>query len=164
MTGDSTAAERAERFACDDVAPDLDQELFRARTVAASPAVLYRWLTQLRTAPYSYDLVDNLGRRSPRHLDAHAPALAIGQRALILFRVAAFADDDHLTVLTRGWVSMAMTYRVRAVDGGTRLVVKVRCGYPGGPAGRLLRVLLPWGDAVMVRKQLRTLGGLAETW
>ncbi len=163
--GSSTAAERAERYPCDDLgagqAPELDQELFRARTVAADPATVYRWLGQLRVAPYSYDLVDNLGRRSPRTVTDGRP-LAVGQRALVLFRVAAFATDDHLTVLTRGRWSMAMTYRVRACAGGTRLVVKVRCGYPSTPDGWLGRRLLPWGDGIMVHKQLATLAELAE--
>lgn len=161
-TGGSTAAERVEHYPCDELAPELDQELFRARTVAAPPPVVFRWLTQLRRAPYSYDLVDNLGRRSPRTLDPAAPPLAVGQRALIVFRVVAFAVDDHLTVATRGRWSMVMTYRVRAVPGGTRLVVKLRCGYPATLDGRLGRALLPWGDWVMVRRQLAVLGGLAE--
>jgi hypothetical protein len=163
-TGGSTAAERQERYPCDELAPELEQELFRARTVAAPPQVVFRWLAQLRHAPYSYDLVDNLGRRSPRTLDPAAPPLAVGQRALIVFRVAAFALDDHLTVDTRGRWSMVMTYRVRPVPGGTRLVVKVRCGYPTALDGRLGRVLLPWGDWLMVRRQLVVLGSLAETW
>lgn len=170
-TGGSTAAERDQHYPCDELAPELDQELFRARTVAAPPAVVFRWLTQLRRAPYSYDLVDNLGRRSPRTLDAPTTPLAVGQRALVVFRVESFAVDDHVTVATRGgwsmvdgrW-SMVMTYRVRAAPGGTRLVVKIRCGYPATLDGRLGRVLLPWGDWVMVRRQLAVLGALAETW
>ncbi|GAB2922807.1 hypothetical protein GCM10027047_20070 [Rhodococcus aerolatus] len=161
-TAGSTAAERGLHYACDDVAPDLGQQLWRARTVRASPAAVWRWLPQLRVAPYSWDLVDNLGRRSPRTVDPDAPPLAVGQRALLVFAVASFAVDDHLTVLHRGAVSMAMTYRVLPHPRGSRLVVKVRCGYPGGPLGRALAALLPVGDAVMVDKQLRTLGGLAE--
>lgn len=160
-TGGSSAAERGERYACDEVAPDLTQPLFRARTVAAEPATVYRWLGQLRVAPYSWDLIDNLGRRSPGTITDHRP-LQVGQRALVIMRVCSFVVDDHLTVLTRGRWSMAMTYRVRAVAGGTRLAVKVRCGYPSTPDGWAGRVLLPWGDAVMVHKQLATLAGLAE--
>lgn len=163
-TGGSTAVERDERYPCDELAPELDQELFRARTVAASPAVVFRRLTQPRHAPYSYDLVDNLGRRSPRTLDAPTTPLAVGQRTLVVFRVESFAVDDHVTVATRGRWSMVMTYRVRAAPGGTRLVVKIRCGYPATLDGRLGRVLLPWGDWVMVRRQLAVLGALAETW
>lgn len=160
-TGASTPAERGERYACDEIAPELDQPLFRARTVAAEPPTVYRWLGQLRVAPCSWDLVDNLGRRSPRTVTDHRP-LQVGQRALSIMRVCSFVVDDHLTVLTRGRWSMAMTYRVRAVAGGTRLVVKVRCGYPSTPDGWVGRLLLPWGDGLMVRKQLATLAALAE--
>ena len=162
VTAGSTPAERALDYACDDVAPDLPQQLWRARTVRAAPAAVWRWLPQLRVAPYSWDLVDNLGRRSPRTIDPDAPPLAVGQRALVVFRVAAFEPEDHLTVLHRGAVSMAMTYRVLPDQDGARLVVKVRCGYPRGPLGRVLGAGLPLGDAVMVDKQLRTLGALAE--
>jgi hypothetical protein len=161
-TAGSTAAERGLVSGCDAVAPDLSQVLWRARTVRASPAAVWRWLPQLRVAPYSWDLVDNLGRRSPRTVDPDAPPLAVGQRALVVFRVAAFTPGEELVVLHRGAISMAMSYRVLPHPRGCRLLVTVRCGYPRGPLGAVLRALLPLGDAVMVDKQLRTLGGLAE--
>ena len=40
----------------------------RGVPVAAPADVVWRWVRQLQVAPYSYDLVDNLGRRSPRTL------------------------------------------------------------------------------------------------
>jgi hypothetical protein len=66
-----TLAERAEWFRCDDEMDerrDVDRWL-RAIDIDASVDVTYRWLCQFKIAPYSYDWIDNIGRRSPR--DAH---------------------------------------------------------------------------------------------
>jgi hypothetical protein len=47
-------------------------------------------------------------------------------------------------------------------DRECRLLAKLRVGYPRGPMGRLMRVILPPGDLVMMRRQLLNLEGLAE--
>ena len=54
----SSDLERAEPYPCDRLLVDGDDALFRAIDVAAPVAVVYRWLCQLRVAPYSYDLID----------------------------------------------------------------------------------------------------------
>ena len=74
----STAAERAMPMPCDELVRRPSQRLHRAVDVEASPEVAYRWLTQLRLAPYSYDWLDNLGRRSPRDLVPGTDDLAVG--------------------------------------------------------------------------------------
>jgi len=60
--------ERAAPLPCDELLPDAHSRCDRAISVDAPAAVRFRWLCQLRVAPYSYDLLDNLGRRSPREL------------------------------------------------------------------------------------------------
>ena len=62
----STAEERAASYPCEAFVPDPELAVFRAIDISAPVPVVFRWLCQLRVAPYSYDLLDNLGRRSPK--------------------------------------------------------------------------------------------------
>jgi hypothetical protein len=172
-TWGSTAAERAARYPCDDLVAGPRIPLFRAIDVAAPPDLAFRWVGQLRLAPYSFDLVDNLGRRSPRELSADLGPPRAGERAMTIFRIADVVPDRELTlrlvepsgragVLLRPlWAPAAVTYRVAPAAAGSRIVVKYVTADPGGPLGLLLRTLLPPGDLVMMRRQLRTLAGLA---
>jgi hypothetical protein len=64
----TSSLERARRTPADDLVPDPVARWTRGVTSHAGPAHLRRWLTQLTVAPYSYDLLDNRGRRSPHEL------------------------------------------------------------------------------------------------
>ncbi|MBO0828981.1 MAG: hypothetical protein J2P24_14505 [Streptosporangiales bacterium] len=164
----ATAAEVADTYGCDALLPDAPDRLVRAVGSRATPARLYRWLCQLRLAPYSYDLVDNYGRRSPRALVPGTEDLAVGQTVATIFTLAAFTPDEELTLRIKGgrpylvFGDLAVSYAVRPADGGSRLVAVLRCTDPPGPAGALRRRLLSWGDVPMMRKQLLTLAALAE--
>jgi len=165
QTWGSTVAERAESFPCDPWMPDADDSLFRAVDVDAPVEVVFRWLCQLRAAPYSYDLLDNLGRRSPRELTPGLDMLAAGQRVMTIFKLIEFERDHHITLMLAraGGVfgEIVVTYRVTPRESGTRLVVKMLVQRPRGVM-RLVSSLLPAGDLIMMRKQLLTLKQLAE--
>jgi hypothetical protein len=166
-TWGSTPTERAAEYPCDRYLADADDVVFRAVDVAAPASVLFRWLCQLRVAPYSYDLIDNLGRRSPRTLTPGLDDLAVGQRVATIFRLVEFAPDEHLTIHHRGPIfgEVSCTYRVVPRDTDhSRLVVKLLVSYPKRSAlvELLLHRTLPAGDLVMMRRQLLNLKRLAE--
>src|SRR5438128_8384693 len=168
-TWGSTAAERARPFPCDGLVPEPTDALFRAVDVAAPARVVFRWLCQLRAAPYSYDWIDNFGRTSLRRLTPGLERLEVGQRVMTFFELVEFEPNRQLTVMTPPTAldgvfgRFAVSYVVLPRDETrTRLVVKVLIGYARGPLGWAARWVLPWGDLVMMRKQLLTLKSLAE--
>lgn len=67
--------ETERHYPCDDLSGGPGEAWFRAVTVDAARPSVFRWLCQLKVAPYSYDLLDNLGRRSPRRLTPGAERL-----------------------------------------------------------------------------------------
>jgi hypothetical protein len=167
-TWGSTTDERALPFPCDRHLVGEADVWFRAVDVDAPPPVVFRWLCQLRVAPYSYDWIDNFGRRSPRTLTPGLERLAVGQPVMTFFELVDFEHDRHLTLVLRrmGWAfgRIAVTYAVLPRgDGASRLVVKLRVATPrSGVVGATWRAAGPWLDLVMMRKQLLTLKALAE--
>jgi hypothetical protein len=168
-TWGTTAAERTMSFPCDHYLTPYDAAYFRAVPVQASAPIVFRWLCQLRVAPYSYDCIDNGGRRSPRELVPGLDQLHVGQRVCTIFQLVDFEPNRHLTL--RLWAARAKAFFGEVAisylifpqeDGCCRLVVKLLVRYPRGYMGAVMRRWLPWGDLFMMHKQLLTLKHLAE--
>lgn len=139
---------------CDALRPRAGVQADRAISIAAPPSIVFCWLCQLRVAPYSYDILDNLGRRSPRARDPELVQLEVGQRFMTLFALHSFTDGEQITLRSKG---VAVTYAVRPEGAGSRLHARVWFVGPRLPARALAL-----GDLVMMRKQLLTLKSLAE--
>ena len=166
--------ERRLAFPCDGMIPQPDDALYRGVTVNASPNTVFRWLCQMRVAPYSYDWVDNGGRQSPRQLTAGLENLVIGQDVMRIFTLTAFEKDRHLTLRLKAKSSASRTFGDVAVSyvvvpftddlhpQRCRLLVKLIVKHPRGLYGRIMRTVLPWGDLIMMRRQLLNLKRLAE--
>jgi hypothetical protein len=156
-----TQSEVSLRFPCDDLVPEPGMQLWRGASVRAEPERVWPWVRQIRIAPYSYDWIDNLGRRSPQDLrDLPEPAVgepfttAAGGRRL--GRILAVEPGHALTATIMGTV---MSYVLIGVDGGrqTRLLLKIVAA-----SRTLYTPLLAVGDLIMARRQLLTLARLAE--
>jgi hypothetical protein len=137
----------------------------RAVAVAALQELSWRWLCQIAVAPYSYDLLDNRGRRSPRELTPGADRLEVGQ-LMMIFRLTSFEAGHHWTGVTTPAASrlfgpVAVTYAAERDGEASRMVCRLACQV-SGPLARLRLPFLAWGDLVMMRKELLTLRSLAE--
>jgi len=169
-TWGTTPTERQLGFPCDRLIAHPDAVYHRGVSVQASPQLIFRWLCQLRVAPYSYDWIDNRGRQSPRQLIAGLEHLEIGQDVMTIFELADFSPDSHLTIRSKRnsgalniFGDLAGSYViVQQTPNACRLLVKLLVRYPSGLRGWLMRRLLPWGDLVMMRRQLLNLKSLAE--
>jgi hypothetical protein len=167
----TTSADLCGGFGCDEALTPADDMYLRAISIKAPPHLVYSWLCQLRVAPYSYDWIDNLGRRSPRTRTENLTELEGNERFMYIFNLITFERERAITLElnTHQLIRLlagrcAITYRI---DSGpspyeSRLVVKLVLRYPRGPIGWLMRILLPRGDLIMMRKQLLTLRELAE--
>jgi hypothetical protein len=151
--------ETTRRYPCDEFVSFPILEAWRGVTVHTAPAAVWPWLAQVRIAPYSYDWIDNRGRRSPRHLvglpeprvgDAFTTA---GRREL--GRIVSVERERQLT----GTISGAfMSYvLLPGKQDTTRLLLKVVMA-----TNRWIAPALSVGDLIMARRQLLNLKQLAE--
>ncbi len=162
MIGDRwgvTSPEIRRRYPCDDLVADPVLEAWRGVTVYARPERVWPWVTQIRLAPYSYDWVDNLGRRSPQRL-CGLPEPVVGEPFTAAFggrrcgRIVAVVYGEHLTGQILGAL---MSYVLVPEASHTRLLLKVVTAQ-----GRAIAPLVSVGDLVMSRRQLLNLARLAE--
>lgn len=151
----------------DDLFPGARVVATRCITFNASPHEVFPWIRQMgfgRAGWYSYDWIDNLGRKSARRIHPEWQHTESGDRipAGPMSFIAENVEAPHSFVLStspRGVpkrLMFTLAYELRPHLDGTRLVTRMRArvNFPGG---QLLEQLLSIGDGIMVRKQLRTL-------
>jgi hypothetical protein len=156
--------EKLVAFPCDKYPLDEDVVLYRGISIMASASVVYRWLCQLRVAPYSYDWLDNLGRQSPQTLTLGVDRLVVGQR-MMGFELVDFQPDQSITLRGKGTIygdGVGSYLILPLTDSSVRLLAKIRLKYPRGLRGLLLGLFLPLGDMIMMRRQLLNLKKLSE--
>ena len=162
----ATADEIAGPVVGDSLCADARLLATRSITIAAPPDEVFPWIRQMgfgRAGWYSYDWLDNLGRRSATTVHPEWQAVSTGDKVPggpINFE-AAIVEAPHsfvLRVVPGGRVSQrlcfTLAYELRDHPQGTRLVTRLRA-HIDAPGGELLeRFVLGPGDGIMLRRQL----------
>jgi hypothetical protein len=146
-------------YPCDNYVASPVLMAWRGVHVQAPAEAVWPWVAQVRLGPYSYDWIDNLGRRSPRQL-LGLPEPRAGERFTTAGgrELGRIVSVDHGKQLTGTIMGAFMSYvLVPQDDRTTRLLLKVVLRTPRWAAPGLSA-----GDLIMARKQLLHLKQLAE--
>ena len=152
-------SETVRSYPCDEFVESPALQAWRGVRVEAPAAAVWPWVAQVRLAPYSYDWIDNLGRRSPREL-AGLREPRVGERFTTaggreVGRILSVDRGKHLTGTIMGaFMSYVLVPEERRT---TRLLLKVVM-----QTARWKAPALCVGDLIMARRQLLNLKQLTE--
>ena len=138
----------------------------RSITIGAPPQDVFPWIQQMgfgRAGWYSYDWLDNLGRKSATTIHDEWQSVVTGDKipsGPISFTAAIVDAPRHfvLEIKSEGKKSprihFTLAYELRDDPQGTRLVTRMR-SHISLPLGSLVeKLILGPGDGLMLRRQL----------
>lgn len=153
----------------DDLCRDATLVATRSITIGAKPQGVFPWIRQMgfgRAGWYSYDWLDNLGRKSATTIHDEWQTVKAGDKVPsgpISFTAAIVEAPRHfvLEIKSIGKKShklhFTLAYELRDDPQGTRLVTRMRshCSFPLGSLFE--KLILGPGDGFMLRRQLLTI-------
>jgi hypothetical protein len=162
----ATAEEINSSVVGDDLCSDATVVATRSITIGAAPQEVFPWIRQMgfgRAGWYSYDWLDNLGRKSATTIHDEWQSVEAGDKipsGPISFTAAIVDAPRHfvLEIQSLGKKSpklhFTLAYELRDNPQGTRLVTRMRSRI-NLPLGSLFeKLILAPGDGIMLRRQL----------
>jgi hypothetical protein len=146
-------------YPCDNFVVSPALQAWRGVRVEAPSEAVWPWVAQVRLAPYSYDWIDNRGRRSPQELVGLTEP-QVGERFTTAGgrRLGRIVSVDPGIQLTGTIMGAFMSYVLTSQEHDTtRLLLKVVM-----QTTRWAALGLSVGDLIMARRQLLNLKHLAE--
>ena len=153
----------------DDLCSDATLIATRSITIAAPPEKVFPWIRQMgfgRAGWYSYDWLDNLGRKSATTIHDEWQTVESGDKIPAgpsSFTATIVDSPRHfvLEIQSLGKKSpklhFTLAYELRDDPQGTRLVTRMRSRI-NLPLGSVIeKVILGPGDGIMLRRQLLTI-------
>ena len=150
----------------DDICSDATLVATRSITIAAPPQDVFPWIRQMgfgRAGWYSYDWLDNLGRKSAFTIHEEWQSVKSGDKVPsgpIAFTATIVDAPRHFVLEIKSLGKKAprlhftLAYELRDDPQGTRLVTRMR-SHVSLPLGFLFeKLILGPGDGIMLRRQL----------
>ncbi len=165
----ATSDEIAAPVVGDNLCPNATLVATRCITINAPPSSVFPWIRQMgmgRAGWYSYDWLDNLGRKSATTINPEWQLINAGDlipAGPISFTATVVDEPRHfvLEITSLGKenprLHFTLAYELRDDPLGTRLVTRMR-SHIKLPFGRLFeKLILGPGDGLMIHKQLLTI-------
>jgi hypothetical protein len=165
LTWGATPEEVSRHLPSDELVTGPSFNATRAISIAARPKDVWPWLVQVgvtRAGWYSYDLLDNLGRRSARRILPEFQHLAPGDVIPMSpdgkkgMRVHSMDPPWAMVWGQPGETTWAWQLD-ESPDGSTRLLSRVRARYRWFSPSIAFSALVEFGDIWMMRKMLLSL-------
>ena len=153
----------------DDLCPSASLIATRSITISAPPQDVFPWIRQMgfgRAGWYSYDWLDNLGRKSATTIHDEWQTVNAGDKVPsgpISFTAAVVEAPRHfvLEIKSLGKKSpklhFTLAYELRDDPHGTRLVTRMRSHISVPLSFLFEKLILGPGDGLMLRRQLLTI-------
>lgn len=158
-------------FPCDGMGLNFDSNctFYRAITIKAHAEVIYLWLCHLRSSSCSYDLVSRSKKKFLQTNLYNQPKLKTGQTVMDIFELISFEKNIQMTLSIKPGAGyplegLLISYIILKHGGNThRLICKAIMKYKQTLAGMIAKKILPWGDLIMMRKQMLNIKRFAES-
>jgi hypothetical protein len=162
LTWGATDEEIKRTMPGDDIVSQPSFNATRAVTIQAEPGQIYPWIVQIgmnRAGWYSYDILDNLGRKSaqtllPQHQHIQPgdliPMSPDGKQGIY---VKDFKQDRWILWWDQKNADTSWVWEIYPQgETDTRLVTRVRTKYHWLSAGLIFNLLIEFCDIIMMRK------------
>jgi hypothetical protein len=165
---EQTAAMPGDAYLAEGPAKRTRIRMTRAISIAAPPETVLPWLAQLGRGAgyYSYDRLDNGGKRSAEHIVSWIPAPRLGDASPIGY-LRHLDEGRELAWWTPGQpflgsqTRMVFSIRLMPAGDGSRLVIRI-VGDAAGWTAPLVIAVFADIDSVMARRQLLSIKDRAE--
>jgi hypothetical protein len=158
-----------------DSLPDISntdsRELLRCIEVNADASDVFVWLKQFRVAPYSYDFIDNRGRKSPGYIIENLPPLKLNSHFLLSFHIFGFEENSFIVgrfcqpinpPMNLYMKDMFIEYRIAEQGTKTKLWCKIKGFINTDISSKGFFFIFSVMDKIMITRQMRKIKKLSE--
>ena len=155
--------------------PDISKtdcrELLRCVEIKAGASDIFVWLKQLCIAPYSYDFIDNRGKKSPDFIIENLPALKAYTHFLLVFHILKFEENSFILgrfcepinpPVNKYMKDLFIEYRIVTEGPQTKLWCKIKGYFNTDISSKGFFFIFSVVNKIMMTRQLKNIKRFSE--